>query len=227
MSSPVSYEQSLADIIAGRPGAARVLRQYGLDYSTGGERSLDQACHARALDPDQVRRALIAAKPEPDDVQAWSGRPLDELIAHIRERYHERHRLDLPYLIELAHRVERRYRSRPDCPHGLEAHLGWLREDLEGHLDEEEQVTFPLVLTESRSGVAPSTFIAARCEHDAHLEALRATRRLTRNLERPAHACRTWHSLIDGLLEFERDLLNHVHLENNVLFPRAAARFAA
>jgi len=223
MSSPVEFEQSLAEIIAGRPGAAQVLRRYGLDYSGHGARSLGAACHSSRVDPDEVRRALIAARPERDDVHVWSHRPLPELVAHIKERYHERHRLDLPYLIDLAHRVERRWSAHPACPRGLEGLLVGLREDLEGHLDEEEQMVFPLIVQAAADGVVPESFASARCEHDHHLEALEAIRRLTGDLETPVRACRNWGLLYRGLVEFERDLLNHIHLENNVLFPRAAA----
>ena len=223
MSSPVSLGQSLVEIVASRPGAARVLRSYGLDYSCEGGRSLAQACEGCDVDPVEVRRALIAARAEPDDVGDWTERPLDELVAHIKERYHERHRVDLPYLIDLAHRVEKRHGHREDCPRGLEHLLVHLREELEGHLDEEEQVVFPLVLNGAKDGLTPRSFAAARSEHDHHLEALKHARALTGDYAPPAHPCRTWHALMRGLADLERDLINHVHLENNLLFPRAAA----
>lgn len=223
MSSPVSLGQSLAEIIGARPGAARVLRSYGLDYSCEGGRTLAQACEGCRVDPVEVRRALIAARSEPDDVHDWAERPLAELVSHIKERYHDRHRSDLPYLIELAHRVERRHGHRDDCPRGLEALLVALREELEGHLDEEEQVVFPLVLAGAEDGLTPSSFAGPRCEHDRHLGAMKHARALTADYAPQAHPCRTWHALVRGLADLERDLINHVHLENNVLFPRAAA----
>jgi regulator of cell morphogenesis and NO signaling len=222
MSSPVSLAQSLAEIVGTRPGAARVLRSYGLDFSCEGGRSLAQACEGCDVDPGEVRRALIAARAEPDDVRDWTERPLTELVAHIKERYHERHRIDLPYLIELAHRVEKRHGHREDCPRGLEDLLARLREDLEGHLDEEEQVVFPLVLNGAKDGLTARSFAPARSEHDHHLEAMKQARALTSNYAPPVHPCRTWHALMRGLADLERDLIDHVHLENNVLFPRAA-----
>lgn len=224
MSSPVRLEQPLSEIVGARPGAARVLRGYGLDFCTGGEKSLGEACAGCALDPQEVRRALISARAEPDDVHVWTDRSLIELIRHIRERYHDRHRLDLPYLADLAHTVERRHSARAGCPHGLKDHLDRMREELEGHLDEEEQIVFPLIENGARLGVAAGSFAGARHEHEEFLEALRVTRRLTGDFERPIHPCRTWRVLYDGLIDLERDVMNHIHLENNVLFPRAAAQ---
>lgn len=223
MPSPVSLEHRLADIVGMRPGAARVLRGYGLDFSCEGDRSLAEACEGCELDPSEVRRAIIAARAEPDDVHDWTQRPLPGLVAHLKERYHERHRADLPYLIELAHRVEKRHGHRDDCPVGMEALLARLREDLEAHLDEEEQMVFPLILNAAADGLVPATFSSARSEHDEHLGALKRARQLTADFAPPAHPCRTWHALVRGLADLERDLVNHVHLENNVLFPRAAA----
>ncbi|MEZ6038422.1 MAG: iron-sulfur cluster repair protein YtfE [Planctomycetota bacterium] len=219
-SRPVPSEDStLAELATHWAGASRVFQRHDLDFCCAGGRSLREACRERRLD---VRRVLEELRceltPEPAE-RDWQQRSLMQLIAHLVDHFHEGHRRELPRLCEMAAKVERVHGDKPECPRGLAAHLGGLAERLEAHMQKEEQVLFPLVLR----GIGREAAMPIRCMEQEHDEAgvdLRRTRALVSDFVPPQSACTTWRALYVGLAEFERGLMEHVHLENHVLFPR-------
>jgi regulator of cell morphogenesis and NO signaling len=148
--------------------------------------------------------------------------PTDDLIHHIVEHYHAAHRAELPRLRRMAERVEQVHAGRPDCPHGLAAHLARLTEELEEHMQKEEQVLFPMAVAGKGAFLGPPVAVLTE-EHDGHGRSLQQTRALAHDLVPPSGACGTWRALYLGLAEFERDVMQHIHLENHVLFPRLGA----
>ncbi|QVM98921.1 hemerythrin domain-containing protein [Pseudomonas sp. SORT22] len=145
-----------------------------------------------------------------------------ELIAHILTRYHDRHREQLPELIRLARRVEQVHGGHAQCPNGLADHLQDMQQELEGHMLKEEQVLFPM-LQRGMGRQAGAPIQVMRMEHDQHGEALERLSLLTNDISAPEGACNTWRTLYRGLAEFREDLLQHIHLENDVLFVKALA----
>jgi regulator of cell morphogenesis and NO signaling len=95
-----------------------------------------------------------------------------------------------------------------------------MQQELEGHMLKEEQVLFPMLQHGMGPQAAPPIQVL-RFEHDQHGEALGKMLALTNNITPPADACNTWRALYRGLLEFRDDLMQHIHLENNVLFIKA------
>ena len=150
----------------------------------------------------------------------WRSEPCADLIEHILKRYHARHREQLPELIRLARRVEHVHGARPSCPNGLADLLNDLQQELESHMLKEEQVLFPMLQQGYGPQAAPPIQVM-RFEHDQHGESLEKLLALTNNITPPADACNTWRALYRGLLEFRDDLMQHIHLENNVLFINA------
>ncbi len=152
---------------------------------------------------------------------AWTTRPSSELIDHIVAQYHEAMRRDVPALIEAARTVERVHADTHDVPRGLADYLEEFWLDMEEHLLKEERVLFPML----RAGACgPQVYMPVRVmehEHDEHAAALARIRELTSDLQLPPHACATWTALYQGLRTMETELLEHIHLENTVLFPRA------
>jgi regulator of cell morphogenesis and NO signaling len=216
---PVSTDVTLAELATRRAAASRVFRRLGLDYCCRGQRSLDAACRARGLDPEALLREIegAAAAARKDD---WSTRPLPDLIRHIVERYHEPLRRELPELLEMAWKVEQVHADKPSAPKGLHDHLTRMHADVLDHLLKEEHVLFPLILAgHGRHAAAPVQ--AMEHEHKDHGRNLLRMRQLTDDLTPPAEACATWRALYLRLAELEADLMDHIHLENNVLFPRA------
>lgn len=143
-----------------------------------------------------------------------------EIIAHILSRYHQRHRQQLPELIHLARRVEQVHAADGHCPTGLAEHLQGMQQELEGHMLKEEQVLFPM-LQRGMGRQASAPIQVMRLEHDQHGDALERLMQLTDQITTPDGACNTWRTLYSGLQEFRDDLLEHIQLENDVLFTQA------
>ncbi|MEC9481765.1 MAG: hemerythrin domain-containing protein, partial [Halomonas sp.] len=143
-------------------------------------------------------------------------------IDHILSRYHAVHRQQLPELIRLARRVEHVHGERDSCPSGLADHLEVIHQELESHMQKEEMILFPM-LKRGLGHSAHGPIAVMRFEHDEHGEALTRLMALTHDIQTPKGACTTWRALYAGLREFREDLMQHIHLENNVLFERAAA----
>jgi regulator of cell morphogenesis and NO signaling len=226
MSTPTVHDvadplETLADLASRLPGASRVFHRHRLDFCCGGKRSLAEACRQCGLDPAALVAELASEGAGAGGAEVdWTERPLAELVDHILTRYHEPLRRELPELVRLARKVEGVHPDKAGCPLGLGDHLASVQDGLELHMRKEEQVLFPLVRAR-RGRQAGGPVGVLTHEHDEHAVGLRHTRALTGDLVAPRYACTTWRALYLRLEAFERDLMEHIHLENNVLFPRA------
>ena len=211
---------NLADLPLGQlavdlPGATAVFRQLKLDFCCGGLVSLRQAALDKKLDPADVVRQLSAlqrteALPE--------NQSPSELIDHIISRYHDVHRVQLPELVRMARRVEAVHRENPNVPVGLAALLEEMELELLEHMQKEEGILFPM-LKSGGNPYAGQPISVMRAEHTSHGRALDQVHALTHDMQPPEGACNTWRALYAGLSQFTDDLISHIHLENNVLFP--------
>ncbi len=210
---------TLGELAATYPQASRIFYRKRLDYCCGGKRTLGDACRELDLDPAAVL-AEITAPAGDGGLAAWTTRPLNDLIDFIISRYHDKLRVELPELVAMAAKVEQSHAEKASCPRGLAAHLGQVHEAVLSHLAKEEQVLFPMI----RAGQGRRTgepVQAMEQEHRDHAVNLQRTRDLAHDLTPPAEACGTWQALYLRLDELEAELMEHIHLENNVLFPRA------
>lgn len=211
-------ELRLGEIAVQLPGSTAVFRRYGLDFCCGGDQRL-----AEAVKEPGIALAQIVAELRALDQSASRAFPEEPaaLIAHILERYHDTHRRELPELIKLAKKVERVHRAHADVPTGLADALTHMADELDAHMKKEEAVLFPMM----RMGPAPMIghpIARMRLEHDDHGERLRKIERLYRGGVLPADACGSWRALYAGVTKLADDLMHHIHLENNVLFPQFA-----
>ncbi len=218
----VDLEQSLGELVAERPSAMRVLERLGLDYCCGGRRSLAQACAERGLDPATVavfleRESDLVAVESRD----WTSEPLADLCAHIVDEHHARLRWELPRLGELAERAVSVHGEVQPQLHDLREEFAQLRGELEEHIDEEERELFPRLA--AGGTLEPACVEELRREHDAAGKRLRRLRELAGDYATEAALCSTHRALLQGLHGLELDLHQHVHEENNILFPRALA----
>jgi regulator of cell morphogenesis and NO signaling len=218
--SPIRPTQSVGELASTRPGASRVFHRHGLDFCCGGHTTLADACAAACLDVASVMDEIRAEETVSGDFERWTERPLPEVIDHILERFHEPHRLEVPRLLEMARKVERVHAEKSTCPRGLAEHLAKMQEELELHMQKEEQVLFPL-LRQGRGRMAAMPIQVMEEEHQDHGRNLERLRELTNDYTPPAEACGTWNALYLGLDELQRELMEHISIENNVLFPRA------
>ena len=216
---------TLATLATTHPAASRVFHRMGLDYCCGGRQALSDACRAKGLDPDAVLTA-IAAEESSADLPRWDTAPIPDLIRFIVERYHDSLRAELPELIALAARVETRHADKPDCPRGLSALLEVVHERVVEHLEKEERVLFPMILEHIGAGIGgPIRVLEA--EHTEHAHNLGRLRQFTHDYTPPAEACTSWRALYLRLAALQEDLMEHIHLENNVLFVRAQEGWGA
>ncbi|MEZ6015871.1 MAG: iron-sulfur cluster repair protein YtfE [Planctomycetota bacterium] len=210
----------LADLAVEHPAASRVFHRHGLDFCCHGRVSLQAACLKAGLDPAVVLAELEAATAGAGEGASLALLPSPALIEHILQRFHADHREELPRLAEMARRVERVHADKPACPAGLAAYLDEVAESLDEHMQKEEQVLFPMILA-GRGRQAAMPISVMEDEHRDHGIHLAKLRKLGHGYVAPEDACSTWRALYMGLFELERLLMEHIHLENNVLFPRA------
>lgn len=211
---------TLADLAVAYPAASRVFHRHGLDFCCGGRRPLEDAAAAKGLDAAALLEAIAAESREAGDRPRWDTRPLSEIVDHIVSYYHARLRTELPELVAMAARVEERHAEKPTCPVGLRAHLETIHQAVLDHLYKEEQILFPMIVA-GRGAGAGGPIHVMEIEHDDHAVNLAKTRHITGDLVPPPEACTTWRALYGRLVELEAELMDHIHLENNVLFPRA------
>ncbi|WP_120997997.1 iron-sulfur cluster repair protein YtfE [Stutzerimonas urumqiensis] len=211
-------DQTLGQLASSIPGASRIFHSFKLDFCCGGNTSLREAAATMGLDAGLIADALQALVAQPGDEPDWRKVQAGELIEHILARYHERHRDQFPELIRLARRVEQVHGNRPECPNGLAEHLWTMQQELESHMLKEEQVLFPMLLRGIPVTQVQGPISVMRLEHDHHGAALAKLAALTQDITPPAQACNTWRALYRGLEELRSDLMQHIHLENNILF---------
>lgn len=207
--------QSLGNLATQIAGATRVFHHYKLDFCCGGHRTLAEALHKKGLDAEPIVAELTRLSEKSETAKNWASASNQALIAHILERFHAKHRIQLPELIRLARRVEQVHAESLDCPTGLAEHLEKMQLELENHMMKEEQILFPML----SSGMRPTGPITVmQEEHLEHGEALEQMLVLAHELELPPGACNTWTALYLGLRELKEDLMDHIHLEDNILF---------
>jgi regulator of cell morphogenesis and NO signaling len=212
----LSAEQSIGQIAVDLPGATAIFRRLKLDFCCGGQISLRQATHDKELALDAVLAELSALqRPQhaPDVADPVA------LIEHILSRYHEVHRQQLPELIRMARRVEAVHRDNPDVPVGLAELLESMEEELLAHMLKEETILFP-ALKAGGNPLVDQPISMMRSEHVGHGAMLDKVLQLTNGATPPQGACNTWRALFAGIAQLNDDLINHIHLENNILFPQ-------
>lgn len=216
----IQPDDTVAQLAATRAGASRAFARHGIGYCCHGQTSLRAACDAKGLDVDALIREIVAEAPVGEAFERWDQRPLAELTLHLVRRYHEPLRQELPRLLAMAHRVEAVHGDKAACPRGLADLLQRAGDELLLHMQKEEQVLFPLIRA-GRGNLATAPVGVMELEHLDHVRTLEQVRALTTDHVPPPEACGTWRALYLGLAELERELVQHMHLENNVLFPRA------
>lgn len=211
-------DQLLSDLAISIPMVTELFRKNRLDFCCGGKQTLKEACEKKQLDLNSIINELI--KLQKSETNKFQELPLDELTSYIVNRYHDDLRRRIPELVSLAQKVERVHSDHISCPHGLAAMLGEFYKDMLMHMMKEENVLFPLIES-GRGSMAMMPIKVMTHEHDTHGTQLEKLHQLTSDFRPPEHACTTWRALYKGLEKLEEELMDHIHLENNILFPRA------
>ncbi|EGT74288.1 putative hemerythrin HHE cation-binding domain-containing protein [Haemophilus haemolyticus M21127] len=214
-------QQKLSELAVSIPGATKIFREYDLDFCCGGSVLLEVAVQQKNLNLAEIEKRLTdlqQSKAENND-KDWTSASYAEMIDHIITRFHNRHREQLPELITLAEKVENVHGDRDDCPIGVAAQLEKIYAELSQHLMKEEQILFPMIKM-GNYAMASMPIRVMEMEHDEAGQDVEVIKSLTNNCTPPADVCFSWKALYNGINEFIDDLMHHIHLENNILFPR-------
>jgi regulator of cell morphogenesis and NO signaling len=231
-----TQRQTVGEIAAGSAAAVSILEQYGIDYCCAGKRLFEDVCREKGLSAASVADEIVAATAKPAESRDWSTAPLGELIRHIVSTHHEYLKLELPRVGQRLKKVVQVHgASDPAALSELENVYEGLWQELDMHMHKEEMMLFPAIqhyeaATQSGLPLPPSPFgtIAnpigvMEAEHESAGAALQRIRELTSDFQAPSYACGTYRAMLDGLRALEADLHIHIHLENNILFPRIIA----
>jgi len=212
----------VGQIAAEQPLATRVFARHDIDFCCAGGTPLAEACAQHDLDParvlEEIRHETEHGTPAERD---WKDASLAEIIDHILEAYHAPLREELPRLDGMARKVLSVHGDKePEMLEGIVETLAELREELESHMMKEERILFPMIKAgQGAQALGPVQVMEA--EHASAGAALARLRLLTGGYRVPEDACATWTALWHGLAAFEQAMHQHIHLENNILFPRA------
>lgn len=230
----ISFNKTVRELAVEVPNATRVFEDFGIDYCCGGKRSLDEACAAASLPVDEVIKALsAAAKPSASGEGSLQSGSLAELIDHIVKTHHKLTREETARLKKLLAKVCSVHgKNHPELLAIQETFLA-LDQELALHLMKEENVLFPYIMRTEEAlfqnepplpgpfGTVQNPIRMMVQEHDGAGEALRAIRQASHDFSLPQDACISYQTLYQALAAFEADLHQHIHLENNILFPRS------
>jgi regulator of cell morphogenesis and NO signaling len=230
----------LGDIVAADYRAAGVFDRFGLDFCCGGKRTFGEACAAAQLDPGAVSDDLVnlAATPGADGTPDASW-PVEELAHYIVRRHHSYVRQQLPVIAGHLEKLVAVHGERHPELRQIAVHFAELSGELQSHMLKEEQVLFPYIRQLAASteyGVNPPVGIFGsvnnpirmmEAEHRYAGDELGVIRGLSSNYSAPADGCTTYRVCYEELAAFDADLRQHIHLENNILFPHAVMLEAA
>ena len=220
-------ELTVREIAVENPAATRVFETLGIDYCCGGKRSLSAACAAANV-PLETAIGLLNACDRTQESDVPNDAALGVITRHIVERHHGYVRSESPRIAGLLAKVCGKHGAAHPELSEVQSAFTALAADLAAHMMKEERILFPYI--EALSGLVPpaacfdtveSPIAAMIADHEDAGEILSKIRALTNGYQAPQGVCPTFQALYRALEEFERDLHRHVHLENNILFPRA------
>src|SRR5271157_2446006 len=234
----VTTEKTVRELALENPAATRVFEKLGIDYCCGGNQSLEEACRAANLNTDQVLDSLEIVEQSAHAAKKdrnWQVEPLADLIAHIKNTHHKYTRDEIARLGPLFDKVCSVHgKNHPELL-PIRGTFQGLAQELTTHMMKEDMVLFPYIVrmeeaTSEKEPIVPAPFGTVQNpvsmmehEHDSAGNALRAMREASNGYAAPTDACVSYQTLYKALAEFEADLHQHIHLENNILFPRAVA----
>jgi regulator of cell morphogenesis and NO signaling len=230
----ITEQTTVGEVARAVPASVRVFQQFGIDFCCGGGKTLAEACTEKGVALDGVLARVENAQTPGESAQTrdWSSRTLAELIDYIVKTHHGYLYSEMPRLGAMLAKVVHIHGDKhPESLYPLGKVYDRLRREMEEHMWKEENVLFPLIkqLEQARAGSGgafPGMPVGGpirmmELEHESAGSALRQMSELTGGYTPPADGCNTYRATLDGLREVEADLHQHVHLENNILFPRA------
>jgi len=225
--------RTVRDLAVEIPAATRVFEKMGIDYCCGGNKLLADACASAGVEFKDVQRELTLAAHAQAETPNFLTSTLENLISHIVLKHHSFTRLEIARLNALLDKVCLAHGENHSELIEIYVLFRELGADLETHMTKEERVLFPYVIRMEAAakqqvplfrapfGTVANPVRMMMLEHDRAGELLKKIRRLSSNYVAPADGCLSYKTLYAALETLEKDLHQHIHLENNMLFPRA------
>lgn len=229
--SELDGQTTVGTLVRENPNRARVFESMNIDYCCGGKVSLEQACAKKGVDTAVVLQRIKAcdADNQPQELIDADTMTLTQLASHIEATHHAYLKEELPRLDVMTEKVSRVHGNKePRLLKVREAFVA-LKAELEPHMMKEERILFPIVRqieqsetpVEFHCGSVANPVRQMEHEHEQAGELLKTLRDATDNFTPPQWACNTYRAMLDSLKRLEADMHQHVHKENNVLFPKA------
>jgi len=230
----ISTEKTVGQMVAENPEAARIFEQAGIDYCCGGQRGLEEACSKAKMSFAEVAALLeqAAANRSAAD-RDWLRAGQAELVEHIVSKHHGYVRQELPRLTALIAKVQGVHgKNHPELAQ-IARTFADISNEMTMHMMKEENILFPYIVEMEKAaqgngpqpiamfGTVQNPVRMMMAEHDSAGANLKAIRELSGDYTPPADGCTSYRVLYEALAAFEADLHTHIHLENNILFPRA------
>ncbi|MGH9520130.1 MAG: iron-sulfur cluster repair di-iron protein [Terriglobales bacterium] len=228
--------RTVAELAIHVPGAARIFDRAGIDFCCGGGKTLRVACEERGLALEEVLGALEYGASQPDaaatDAAKWERAPLGELTTHIVSTHHQYVRTETPRIEKWLEKCIAAHGERHPELLRLRHTFQGMASEMATHMAKEELILFPAIArlasppSEGRPGATCFESLAQpvrmmMIEHDHSGKDLGEMRAASGEFTPPPDACGTYRALYQALEDYDADMRRHVHLENNILFPRA------
>lgn len=226
-------DRTVAEIVTDNIKASHVFKKYGIDFCCGGGITIAKACEKKGVDYSNLKEDLRNIEVENDKSQNFKEFPLDSLIDYIVNVHHKYVMANIPLLLQYTDKVAKVHgQNHPELSKVRDL-FSKVAGELSAHMKKEELVLFPFIkkmVKSEKEGkemhfphftTVANPIVMMEDEHEEAGNILKEIARLTDNYTAPAHACNTYRALYDKLEEFEEDLHQHIHLENNILHPEA------
>jgi regulator of cell morphogenesis and NO signaling len=232
MGSSLDLGTSVRDLVLERPAAARVFETLGIDYCCGGSQTLAEACRTANRSTEEVGAALQKLDSAPPE-RNWRNASLTELAQHIVDKHHAFTQAEIIRLAGLISKVVAAHGGNHPELAQLQTIFAGLSEELRSHMEKEEQLLFPYIAEMEEAarvnrrpavpmfGTVQNPEAAMIMEHEAAGQAFEKMSEITKAYTVPPDGCATYRLLYQALPAFAADMHQHIHLENNILFPRS------
>jgi len=224
--------KTVAEVVSENIKTAHVFKKYGIDFCCGGGITIDKACEKKNLDYSQLKEELLKVDDAPKayNYNSWK---LDFLIDHILNIHHAYVEESIPLILQYSNRVAEVHGHHYTEVLKINTLFNEAANELASHMKKEENILFPYIksllqieiakepLNSPSFGSINNPITMMEMEHEAVGDIFKEIARLTNNYTPPEDACNTFRALYAKLDEFEQDLHQHIHLENNILHPKA------
>jgi regulator of cell morphogenesis and NO signaling len=223
-------EQSVGQIVAEDYRTAHIFSEFNIDFCCGGDITLEEACREQDINKEELNDALKSLSAEEGTEDNYNNWPLEFLMDYIVNIYHSRTRELIPEIASYAETVASVHGGDHEELFEIYQEFTKVAEEMNSHMDQEEQEIFPYIksllaksggITDDDKANSTEMINMLEHEHDAAGESMKKIRKLSNSYALPHDACATYRVYYRNLEAFEKDLYKHVHLENNILFPKA------